>query len=179
MAKKFTALIALTSIFLLLGCNVPTPTVSETPIVTETPIVAETASVNDCYATYTLVRVVNNEHRNIEFEFPCGWNIQSSESAGDVIVTAPDDSASFVYPRPDFGLQESTELEGRTVSIGGINRDVIRYNITATNLIMEFVEMGTDLSENEYDLMLTHTGDEHLNELNHILDTFIYDGQPN
>ncbi|PKL36743.1 hypothetical protein CVV38_02475 [Candidatus Peregrinibacteria bacterium HGW-Peregrinibacteria-1] len=128
--------------------------------VTEEVIVDE-----ECYETYT--------EDNVSFAYPCDWETnvtgQNTMSAVGTVV-APDGKASFHYPAPDFGLQGMELTDEGNVSINGNEYPTKTYSGNGQTLIL--VEMGTALSQYEYNLMLAYETSEYQDELDRILETF-------
>jgi outer membrane murein-binding lipoprotein Lpp len=136
----------------------------ETPKSEET-VANEVATDEACYKTYT--------EDKVSFAYPCDWetditNKNTMSAVGTVV--APDGKASFHYPAPDFGLQGMELTDEGSVTINGNDYSTKTYEGNGQTLV--FVEMGTALSEYEYNLMLAYDNSEYKDELDHILETF-------
>lgn len=136
----------------------------ETPKSEETVSSAPVAD-KECYETYT--------EGKVSFDYPCDWktdvtNKNTMSAVGTVV--APDGKASFHYPAPDFGLHGMELTDEGSVKINGKDYSTKTYEGNGQTLV--FVEMGTALSEYEYNLMLAYESSEYKDELDHILETF-------
>lgn len=101
------------------------------------------------------------------FEFPCDWrtdiaNKTSWSAVGEIV--APDDTASFHYPGPDFGL-DGWELINR-------NNVVVDGSVYLTEVYSGSGEIVTFIRLGEYDIMYAYKNKTHINELERILTSF-------
>jgi hypothetical protein len=131
----------------------------------ETPKSEEVVADEKCFETY--------REGSVSFAYPCDWktNVTDEDTMSAVgTVIAPDGKASFHYPAPDFGLHGMELIDEGIVTINGNDYSTKTYEGNGQTLV--FVEMGTALSEYEYNLMLAYESSEYKDELDHILETF-------
>ncbi len=125
-----------------------------------------------CFAVYKIVRVLNNQHRDIQFEYPCGWNL-TNPGADSIVVRSPDGQAEFQYPAPDFDSFDARSVGSSSQKINGKIYPTEAFSSKDGTTIM-VVQMGKDLSEYEYKLMTSYSNQIYLADLTHILSSFTF-----